>query len=147
MLQLLKLAGYRNIVTTASPRNHEFLKSLGATHTFDYRSTDLTTELLSVTKGSKYRYAIDIVAAQSSLGALAPVLGAGSIIGILLPVKEGDTITNHPEAKMTSEIEPWVVELFPGVDIRPVGTFMYPKVSGSIGRLGRGLPWTDARCN
>ena len=100
-----------------------------------------------MTNGSQYRYAIDIVAAESSLGALAPVLGAGSIIGILLPVKEGDTITNHPEAKMTSEIEPWVVELFPGVDIRPVGTFMYPKVSGSIGRLGRGLPWTDARCN
>ena len=129
MIQLLKLAGYRNIVATASQRNHEYLKALGATHTFDYRSPSLASELLGVTSGQKYKLAVDNIAAKSSLGALSRVLGAGSTIGLLLPVKEGDTVTNHPDTRMALEIFPWVVDLLPEVDIRPVATFTYQQVS------------------
>jgi NADPH:quinone reductase-like Zn-dependent oxidoreductase len=129
MIQLLKIAGYRNIVAVASQRNHEYLKSLGATHTVDYRSADFTSELLKVTNGQKFNLAVDIIGARSSLTALSKVVGSGAKFAVLIPVKEGDSVTNHPDTKMTPEIEPWVTDLFAGVDIRPVATFTCLSVS------------------
>ncbi|KAF7309028.1 PKS-ER domain-containing protein [Mycena kentingensis (nom. inval.)] len=47
-LQLLRLAGYTNVVATASPAHHAVLLALGAKHVFDYRSPALTQDILSV---------------------------------------------------------------------------------------------------
>jgi len=46
-VQLAKLAGL-TVVATASPKNHELLKSLGATHVFDYRDPDVVKKIKEV---------------------------------------------------------------------------------------------------
>lgn len=39
MIQYARIAGFRKILTTASPSNHAYLKTLGATHSFDRSAT------------------------------------------------------------------------------------------------------------
>ncbi|KAK5659686.1 hypothetical protein OQA88_895 [Cercophora sp. LCS_1] len=51
-IQLAKAAGYE-VITTASPRNFEYVKSLGATGVFDYNSPTIKEELLAAFQGKK----------------------------------------------------------------------------------------------
>lgn len=44
-IQLLKLSGYHNIITTASARHHEHLKQLGATKIVDYTAATWKNDL------------------------------------------------------------------------------------------------------
>jgi NADPH:quinone reductase-like Zn-dependent oxidoreductase len=127
-IQLLKLAGYTNVIVTASQRNHEYLKSLGATHTIDYRSPNLASELLRVSGGRKYEFAVDIIAARTSLGALSEVLDAEAALALLLPVKSSDNLSDLKGNKVPADIEPWVAELLPGVSVRPVITMEFSQV-------------------
>jgi NADPH:quinone reductase-like Zn-dependent oxidoreductase len=46
-LQLARASGCKNIIVTASPARHDLLKSLGATHTFDYSSATVEQEIKS----------------------------------------------------------------------------------------------------
>jgi NADPH:quinone reductase-like Zn-dependent oxidoreductase len=45
-LQILSHWGYKNLLTTASPTNHAYLRSLGAAHTFDYRDPDVSKQIV-----------------------------------------------------------------------------------------------------
>ncbi|PLB45063.1 GroES-like protein [Aspergillus steynii IBT 23096] len=44
-LQLARASGVQNIFVTASPARHDLLKSLGATHVFDYRSSTVVADI------------------------------------------------------------------------------------------------------
>ncbi|KAF4332440.1 alcohol dehydrogenase [Fusarium beomiforme] len=46
-LQLARASGCKNIFVTASPARHELLKSLGATHAFDYSSPSVVADIKS----------------------------------------------------------------------------------------------------
>ncbi|KAJ2974179.1 hypothetical protein NQ176_g6194 [Zarea fungicola] len=46
-IQLAVAAGY-SVVTTASPRNFDYVKSLGASHVFDYRSRTVVAEIVAL---------------------------------------------------------------------------------------------------
>lgn len=50
MIQLAKAAGFE-VITTASPKNFDYLKELGASQTFDYNSPTIQEDLLAVVKG------------------------------------------------------------------------------------------------
>lgn len=63
-IQLAKAAGYE-VVTTASPRNFEYVKKLGAAYAFDYRSPDAVKKI------------IDLLKDETCAGALA--IGHGSV--------------------------------------------------------------------
>ena len=65
-IQLAHAAGYE-VITTASPNNHAFLQSLGATHTFDYRSPTTITDISTILQEPN----------TVSVGALA--IGLGSL--------------------------------------------------------------------
>jgi len=67
-IQLAVAAGY-GVVTTASPRNFDYVRSLGATHAFDYRSKDVVRDIVAV------------LADKEVAGALA--IGAGSVLQCL----------------------------------------------------------------
>ncbi|KAJ6474392.1 hypothetical protein C8R47DRAFT_1294029 [Mycena vitilis] len=75
-VQLLRAAGYNNISATASPAHHEYLRSLGATHVFDYRSPTLAAE----------------VAKAGTLARIAEVLRPTGTVAVLLPIKQGDKV-------------------------------------------------------
>ena len=84
-VQLLKLAGYKNIFAVASAHNHAHLKSLGASHAFDYRSASFVDDILAAA-GGKIKTVVDIIAARPSLAAIQKIVGPGSKVAILLPV-------------------------------------------------------------
>ncbi|BCL25409.1 zinc-binding alcohol dehydrogenase family protein [Streptomyces aurantiacus] len=49
-IQLAVAAGY-DVITTASPRNVDYVKELGATEVFDYNSPDAVTDIVAALKG------------------------------------------------------------------------------------------------
>ncbi|KAJ4258015.1 hypothetical protein NW762_008152 [Fusarium torreyae] len=67
-IQIAKAAGFSTILTTASPHNHEALKKIGATETFDYRSPKVVEEIHAYVKstGKSLKTVFDAVA--SGLG-------------------------------------------------------------------------------
>ncbi|KAI0759307.1 chaperonin 10-like protein [Irpex lacteus] len=122
-IQLLRLAGYTQIYATASPRNHEYLKSLGATHVFDYRSPSLAQSILAATGGKKVPIVIDTIGAKPSIEAYSPVLGKETRLAILLPVKKGPTVRNEEQDDMVTDFPPWLYEATNGATIFGVATF------------------------
>jgi len=75
-IQLAAAAGY-SVVATASPKNFDYVKSLGAAYVFDYRGKDLARDIVAALRG------------KHVVGALA--IGAGSAEDCLdiLPGCEG----------------------------------------------------------
>ena len=63
-IQLAQAAGYQ-VVATASPKNFEYVKSLGASMVFDYKETDTVARIIEALKG------------KTCAGALA--IGVGSL--------------------------------------------------------------------
>lgn len=58
-IQLAKAAGYE-VYTTASPKNFEYVKKLGASHVFDYHSPTIKDDLVAAFKGKKTAGALAI---------------------------------------------------------------------------------------
>jgi NADPH:quinone reductase-like Zn-dependent oxidoreductase len=56
-IQLAVAAGYE-VVTTASPRNFDYVRALGASQAFDYNSPDVETDLVAVLTGRAFAGAI-----------------------------------------------------------------------------------------
>jgi NADPH:quinone reductase-like Zn-dependent oxidoreductase len=67
-IQLAVAAGY-GVVTTASPKNFEYVRSLGAAYAFDYRSKDVVRDIAAALSGKEV------------VGAFA--IGAGSVLNCL----------------------------------------------------------------
>jgi len=101
------------------------LRSLGATHAFDYRSATLVQDILTATGGEKIGRAVDVIAARPSLNAIAQVVGPGSTLAVLLPFKDGETVTNAVDSGMSMEPPASLRESTPGVTIVPVSTFNF----------------------
>jgi NADPH:quinone reductase-like Zn-dependent oxidoreductase len=129
LIQLLRLAGYRRILTTASTKHHDHLLSLGATEVFDYSQDDLSDQILASTNGQLVKYAVDCVTAEVTLQKIAKVVGKGSIVALLLPIKEGSTVTGAgPGGQMWSEL-PEDRNPFPReVELVGTKTFTYQNV-------------------
>jgi len=72
-IQLAVAAGYE-VVTTASPRNFDSLKALGASQVFDYRSKTVVRDLIAALQGKKLAGALSL--ASGSAGACMDVLRA-----------------------------------------------------------------------
>lgn len=58
-IQLAVASGYE-VLTTASPKNFDYVQKLGATKAFDYRSPTATTDIISALKGKKFAGALAI---------------------------------------------------------------------------------------
>ena len=61
-IQLTVAAGYE-VVTTASPKNFEYVKKLGASEAFDYKDPAITDKLVSYFKGKTIAGALDCIGA------------------------------------------------------------------------------------
>lgn len=95
-VQLLNLAGYKRVIVTASKKHHEYLHSLGATHTFDYSSPTLVEDVGKAVGGDgKVLLAVDCITAESTLKLLSSIVSPLGKVALLLPIKEGGTVTNN----------------------------------------------------
>lgn len=72
-IQLAKASGY-DVVTTASPRNFDLVKGLGANAIFDYNSKTIVDEITDHLKGKTTAGAYDAIAADGSVEACGEVL-------------------------------------------------------------------------
>ena len=72
-IQLAKNAGYE-VFTTASPKNGDYLKSLGASQVFDYHSPTLVKDVVAALKGKTCAGALAI--ATGSVGHCIDIVGA-----------------------------------------------------------------------
>lgn len=67
------------MITTASPRNHELVKSLGADEAFDYRDPDVSNKIKQWTDARGFkdgvRLALDCVSTKESILLSANALG------------------------------------------------------------------------
>ncbi|KDQ09136.1 hypothetical protein BOTBODRAFT_138161 [Botryobasidium botryosum FD-172 SS1] len=124
LIQLLALSGYKNVITTASKKHHDYLRSLGATHTFDYNAPDLQTLITEAASGN-VKYAVDCITAEGSLAQIAKVVGKGSRVAYLLPVKQGNKVTGAADAEMFSEIPAANNPFAEGVETVVTRTFEY----------------------
>jgi NADPH:quinone reductase-like Zn-dependent oxidoreductase len=72
-IQLAAAAGYE-VITTCSPGNFDYVKRLGASQAFDYRSNTVTSEIVTALKGSKLAGAFAVTAGSHE--ACAEILSA-----------------------------------------------------------------------
>lgn len=85
-IQLAKLSNY-TVITTASPKNHTLLKSLGADHIFDYRDPDVVQKIKEVSK-NKLAHALDCISESESGPKVVESMGedGGKVVTLLGPV-------------------------------------------------------------
>ncbi|KAI1622990.1 zinc-binding oxidoreductase alcohol dehydrogenase [Exophiala viscosa] len=84
-IQFAKLAGYTPI-TTCSPRNFDFVKSLGAAETFDYSDPDCAEKIRKYADNN-LKYIWDTISLDSSAKICAEAIAPGGICGRILGVK------------------------------------------------------------
>jgi len=87
-IQVAKLSGL-TVITTASPRNFEFVKSLGADHVFDYHDPEVGAKINALTNNTLH-LVFDTIAVPSSSSISAQALSTaptGKLLYVsLLPV-------------------------------------------------------------
>lgn len=128
-IQLLKIAKCQNIIAAASPVHHDYLRSIGATAVLDYRSPTFAEDVLKAA-GGPVKYALEPVATLSTLKALAKVVGDGSKVAVLMPVKLGQEGLIGGEGSSLHFAIPEEVNPFgKGVTVKMVSTFVYDQVS------------------
>ena len=126
-VQLLNIAGYKNVIVTASPKHHEYLKSLGATHAFDYNSPSLAEDIAKVVGGDgKIKLVLDAVTTETTLQAISKIASPQAKIAILLPVKEGSNVTG--DERMHMSIPDSFNPFAKSVTVVGVRTFLYQEV-------------------
>jgi NADPH:quinone reductase-like Zn-dependent oxidoreductase len=79
--QLAVNAGIR-VLATASPRNHDFVKSLGADGVFDYKSNTLVDDIVKAAGSDEFVGIYDAIAVESSFAhdkAILEKLGSGAL--------------------------------------------------------------------
>lgn len=124
-IQMLKSAGYRNVIATASPKHHEYLHSIGAKHTLDYAIPDLAEQILKCT-GEKIPLVMDCIASDGSRAVISKVVTPDSTITFLLPIKIGNAVIG---SQILGEL-PKELNIFPeGAKLVPINSFAHQSVS------------------
>ncbi|KAM6495438.1 GroES (chaperonin 10)-like protein [Amanita muscaria] len=132
-IQLLHSAGYKNIIATASPKHHSYLRSLGATHTFDYNSPELTQEIATVVNASKSSegkdgkvdLVMDCITTQTTMATIADIVSPRGKVAVLLPLKMGSKVRSEENDEMFLEIPDRLNPLPEGTKLAGVKTFLY----------------------
>ncbi|KAJ7463414.1 chaperonin 10-like protein [Mycena galericulata] len=122
-IQLLHAAGYTNVIATASPKHHPFLRALGATSVLDYNSATLRADAAAAAgRDGKIALALDAISATGTIARVAPLMRAESTLALLMPIKDGDTVAVG-DTSLLSEIPPTRNPFPPETKIAYVRTF------------------------
>ena len=123
-LQVLRWYGYKNLLATASKRNHSLLKEYGASSVFDYNDPSVTAQISAAAGDKGVKYILDCIGSQSgSLAPIAEIAGKGTIVAVLLPVIVRDASeVEAPEYAMDVEA---AADWREGVVVRGVRTHFY----------------------
>lgn len=93
-IQIAKHFGVETIITTSSKVNHDYLRTLGATHVIDYRTEDVIERVQSITEHQGVEVALDCVGGENEQ-ICAAVLGyEGQMVELVSTVNP----TTYPNA-------------------------------------------------
>lgn len=137
-IQILRYYGYDNILTTASTKQHDKLRQLGASALFDYNDSDVVKSLREIGGESGIPLILDCIGSKNgSIVPISQVAKSGAKVAILLPIIVRDSSeTEAPEYEMdVQKAAHWNTV----VDVRGVRTHFYPDVSAA--RSDRGFAW------
>ncbi|MCJ1392466.1 hypothetical protein MMC18_005333 [Xylographa bjoerkii] len=91
VIQLAKASGLA-VLTTASSRNHDYVRSLGADHVFDHSQANVVDEILNIAKNSDFIGAFDAISSADKVRACAKIvvgsLGYGLIATVMPPPED-----------------------------------------------------------
>jgi NADPH:quinone reductase-like Zn-dependent oxidoreductase len=135
-IEILRYYGYTNILATASRKQHDKLRSLGAKALFDYNDADVMTSLLQAGGESGISLVLDCIGSKNgSIAPISQVVKSGAKVAILLPVIVRDSSeTEAPEYEMdVQKAAHWKS----GVEVRGVRTHFYHDVSTPAVRMWR----------
>lgn len=97
-VQLAKAAGYE-VITTASAKNHDYVKSLGADHVFDYKSPQVTKDIASLLTGKKLAGAFDASGSEDGMDSASQSIVHADGIRKLICVRSVSSEVPGVEAK------------------------------------------------
>lgn len=80
-IQLAKIAG-KTVISTASARNHEYVRSLGADHVIDYSTEDVKEKVMELTNGRGVDAVLDTVSKENATESLDMIAYNGHIAHI-----------------------------------------------------------------
>ncbi|KAF7588975.1 hypothetical protein BBP40_004942 [Aspergillus hancockii] len=86
-IQLAAASGVE-VITTASPANHEFVKAMGASVAFDYRSPSVVEDIVRELEGRDFAGVYDAISEEASYKPIAAIierLGRQTKIATVLP--------------------------------------------------------------
>ncbi|CAG7565395.1 unnamed protein product [Fusarium equiseti] len=115
-IQFAKLSG-ATVITTSSPSNAEYVKSFGADHVLDYKSTTLTDDILRLANGP-VKFVFDTYPSKTSTtlaASIMPKSGEARYVA-LVPGFEEDVKRLNPYVEARSILaysafgEPWMYE-------------------------------------
>lgn len=92
-IQFAKLSGLK-VIATASPHNFDYLKSLGADHVFDYKSSTVAADIRKLTD-DKLKLAWDCTGLGSAIVA-GSLSTQGGKYATIIPVKKEDVDKVNP---------------------------------------------------
>lgn len=131
-LQILRFYGYRNLIATASPNNHQHLRGLGASAVYDYRSPTVVEDILAAHRKDDGRPTIPLIidcigSVPGTIRHIVEIAQKGGVVAIMLPV-----ILKHATKEEAPEYSMDVVaaaQWAEGVIPRGVRTHFFWKVS------------------
>jgi len=95
-IQFAKASGY-TVYTTSSPKNFDYLKSLGADHTFDYNSASCAQDIKAAS-GGKLKLAMDCISSPDTTKiAVAAMSDEGGAYTSLIPVSDDAVKAVNPK--------------------------------------------------
>jgi len=97
-VQLAHLSGYK-VATVASPKNHMFVKSLGADTVFDYKSLDVVSQIKQVT-GDSLHLALDTHAKEGSQSLTVSAFGPGPGKLVVIQAPDDDARKLRPDVEI-----------------------------------------------
>lgn len=118
------------MLATASVTHHQYLRTLGAAHVFDYRDPVVSKQILEAAgkQSPALPFVFDCIGSKSgSLAQIAKLAQKDTKVAVLLPVVLKDaTEEEAPEYAMEAQSHAKWAE---GVDVRGVRTHFYAEVS------------------
>jgi NADPH:quinone reductase-like Zn-dependent oxidoreductase len=85
-IAFLRLAGYKNIITTAAIKREAELKKIGASVVIDHRDEAVVEKLRDALRGNTLSKAIDAIAKEGTTESLAQVMKNGGKIARVSPL-------------------------------------------------------------
>ncbi len=86
-IQLAVAAGYE-VISTASPKNFDLLKRLGASHVYDYNSENIVEELVRALEGKTVAGALHTVGDSEKCFAVVDRCSGRKFVSMTLPIPE-----------------------------------------------------------